>query len=170
MKEEYTKAVTLTFIRSELLFDVQSYAYVEADTMDEARVHSQHQTFDIAEDGNRELCSRIISLVLAKCTELLYPFSKKSVEDTEVRTDQLAEPERYTIGLLVPDSFSKTTADYLEQLIHNLIVWRILANWLATTKPEAAAAWAKKADEVEGEILSAKSIRMKKVRRKISPF
>ena len=164
------KTVTLTFIRSELLYDVQNYAYVEGDIMTPPNEHAQHQTFDVVEDGNIDRISRVLGLAYAECVELLYPFTKSAVEDVETRNDILDALTEYVITLTVPETFSKSTCDILVRYIHEYLVCRALSDWLSITKPEAAANWRVKAEEAKDEILSAKSIRIKRVRRGMSLF
>lgn len=160
----------MKFLRSELLDDIRQYAFVEADIMDAQKEHAQHQTFDIAEDGNIDRVTRILSLAYSECVELLYPFSKSAVEETEQRDDTLVEDTQYQILLAVPETFSKSTCDLLEKYIHEYMICRVLSDWFSITKPEAAANWAAKMEDAKSGLLSSKSIRMKKVRRRCSPF
>lgn len=165
-----TKQVTLTFKRAELLDDIAAYGYVEGDILSDDSGQVKVQTQDVIQDSNRELCCRIIQLVLAKCREKLYPFTKDAVLDTNTYDDTLADPTTYTITLMVPETFSKTTADFLCKLIHQLIVARVLENWLKVTNPSKAAMWMANGDNLEEQLESAKSIRIRRVRRKLSPF
>ena len=41
---------TLTFLRSELLYDIGNIGFVEADIMSDEKGDAKHQTFDITED------------------------------------------------------------------------------------------------------------------------
>jgi len=165
-----TKTVTLTFQRSELLYDISNNAFVEADIMGEGNEHAQHQTFDIAEDGNVNRVTRMLNLAHAECVEILYPFSKTAVENTETRSDALTEATSYSIVLSVPETFSKSTVDLLEHYIHEYLICRVLADWFSITKPEAAANWRGKMEEAKQSILDAKSIRLKRIRRGMSPL
>lgn len=165
-----TKVVTLNFQRSELLYDVQNPAYVLGDTMQTNDEHMRHQLQDIAEDGNRDRVTRVLNLWMAKVREVLYPYTKKEVEDGESRTDTLAEVETYTIEMLVPDDYSKTTVTLLEQLIHELLICRVLEDWVSITYPGHEGIWKEKAEAAMNEINSIKNGRAKKVRRKQHPF
>lgn len=168
--QDYTKQVTLTFKRSEILDDISAYGYVEGDVMPNEAGQIKVQTQDIIQDSNRELCTRIIQLVVSRCIEILYPFTKESVDDTNPYDDTLSDPQSFVITLMVPETFSKTTADYLCKIIHQLIVARVLENWLRITNPAAAAQWMARGDSLEENLQSAKSIRIRKVRRGLSPF
>lgn len=165
--------MTLTFYRDQLLYDIKNLAYVEGDVLPDEAQHSKHQVQDIGEDGNIDRVTRMLDLALAHCVEVLYPFSKADVESGLVLNDNLTETATYTVTLLVPDDFSDTTAKYLEQLIHNLLVYYVLADWMSianVANPKSAANWAAKAQDVEDEIKGKLNARTGRVRKFQSPF
>lgn len=168
--EGHTRKVTLTFKRSELLYDIRNYAYVEGDIMMPPNEHAQHQTFDIAEDGNIDRVSRVLGLAHSECVEFLYPFTKVAVDETEERDDILDAPDEYVIEMEVPETFAKSTCNILERYIHEYLICRVLADWFSITKPEAATNWAAKAQAAQDGIMSSKNRRTKRVRRGMSPF
>ena len=173
MIKKRTKTVTLTFYREQLLYDIKNLAYVEGDVLPDEAQHSKHQVQDIGEDGNIDRVTRMLDLALAHCVEVLYPFSKADVESGLVLNDNLTETATYTVTLLVPDDFSDTTAKYLEQLIHNLLVYYVLADWMSianVANPNSAANWAAKAQDVEDEIKGKLNARTGRVRKFQSPF
>ena len=173
MIKKRTKTVTLTFLREQLLYDIKNLAYVEGDVLPDEAQHSKHQVQDIGEDGNIDRVTRMLDLALAHCVEALYPFSKVDVESGVVLDDTLTETPTYTVELLVPDDFSDTTAKYLEQLIHNLLVYLVLADWMSianVANPKSAANWAAKAQDLEDEIKSKLNARTGRVRKFQSPF
>lgn len=172
-KKEYTRTVTLKFIREQLLYDIRNIAYVESDVMPGDNGHSRHQVADIGEEGNVDRVTRIMDLAFAAVTELLYPYTKSSVGEKEERTDEFKESEVYVIDLLVPDDFSKTTVDYLTRLIHEFVVYRVLADWMGIANlgnSESAGNWEAKASALADEIDSTLHARMRRVRRTLSPF
>lgn len=173
MIKKRTKTVTLTFLREQLLYDIKNLAYVEGDVLSDEAQHSKHQVQDIGEEGNVDRVTRMLDLALAHCVEALYPFSKVDVESGVVLDDTLTETPTYTVELLVPDDFSDTTAKYLEQLIHNLLVYLVLADWMSianVANPKSAANWAAKAQDLEDEIKSKLNARTGRVRKFQSPF
>lgn len=173
MIKKRTKTVTLTFLREQLLYDIKNLAYVEGDVLPDEAQHSKHQVQDIGEEGNVDRVTRMLDLALAHCVEALYPFSKVDVESGVVLDDTLTETPTYTVTLLVPDDFSDTTAKYLEQLIHNLLVYYVLADWMSianVANPQSAANWAAKAQDLEDEIKSKLNARTGRVRKFQSPF
>lgn len=165
--------MTLTFYREQLLYDIKNLAYVEGDVLSDDAQHSKHQVQDIGEDGNIDRVTRMLDLALAHCVEVLYPYSKVNVEHETVRDDILTEEYVYTITLLVPDDFSVTTVNLLEQLIHNLLVYLVLADWMSianVANPNSAANWAAKAQDAESEIKRRLGARTGRVRKFQSPF
>lgn len=168
-----TKTVTLTFYREQLLYDIKNLAYVEGDVLPDDAQHSKHQVQDIGEEGNVDRVTRMLDLALARCREHLYPYTKEPVEGGELLDDVLDETEVYTIDMLVPDDFSTTTIKYLEQLIHNLLVYYVLADWMSianVANTGSAANWAAKADGVESEVKGVLNARIGRVRKFQSPF
>lgn len=165
-----TKTVTLKFKRAELLYDAQNYAFVLGDVMKAEDEHLRHQLQDIVEDGNRDRVTRVLNLWMAKVREALYPYTKTEVEDGESRTDVLTEVEEYTVSMLVPDDYSKTTVTLLEQLIHEILICRVLEDWVSITNPGHESIWKEKAETAMNELNRVKNGRVKKVRRKQHPF
>lgn len=173
MIKKRTKTITLTFYRNQLLYDIKNLAYVEGDVLPDDAQHSKHQVQDIGDEGNIDRVTRMLDLALAHCVEVLYPFSKTDVENGLVLNDNLTETAAYTVTLLVPDDFSDTTAKYLEQLIHNLLVYYVLADWMSianVANPNSAANWAAKAQDAEDEIKGKLNARTGRVRKFQSPF
>lgn len=165
-----TKTVTLTFRREEILYDCRNYAYVEGDTMMTDDEHARHQVMDIGEDGNIDRVTRVLDLAFAHCVELCYPYSKVEVEAATALDDTLQERSELVLGMLVPDDFSQTTAELLRRLIHELLVYRVMEDWMSLTKPESTGKWAAKAEKAEREISSSLTFRVGRVRRPLRPF
>lgn len=150
------RTVRLKFLRSQLLYDIKNYAYVEADVMGEDKQHAQHVLADVGEEGNVDRVSRILSVVHAAVIELLYPWTKSEPVEEEI-DDCLWAPEEYILELHVPSDVSRTTLHLLSRLIHEYMVYRVLADWLSITNPQAAENWAAKAAATEEEIEEAKT-------------
>lgn len=165
-----TKIVELTFIRQNLLYDIENYAFVEGDVMRTDNEHAKHQVFDIAQDGNIDRVNRILDLAHAECVEMMYPYTKVSCEDSESVTNSPMDVYQYCITLQIPDDFSKTTIDYVSKCVHEYMTSRVLTDWLSITKPSAANYWAVKAAEAKDQIRTSLNARMKRVRRTLSPF
>lgn len=169
-KNVRTKTVTLVFKRSELLYDCAQLGYVHGDTMPTDDEHAKHQVMDIVEDGNVDRVTRVLNLVMSEVREALYPYTRTDVEDGDSREDTLTEVAEYTVSMLVPDAFSSTTQTYLENLIHELLVDRVMADWCSITYPEKEATWRLKAEEALRNINKAKNFRMGAKLRPLHPW
>ena len=100
----------------------------------------------------------------------MFPYTKDPFIDNVELDDVLDETQVYTIAMTVPEDFSDTTATFLEQLIHNLLVWYVLFRWFSITKPEGAAKWGEAVADAEQEIKGALARFCGKVYRRMSPF
>lgn len=161
--------VRLKFLRNELLYDIKNYAFIEGDVMGEENQHAQHVLVDIGEEGNIDRVSRILAVVHTAAIEMLYPYTKFKPVFEEI-SDKLYAPEEYIIEMLVPKTMSRTTLHHLSRLIHEFMVYRVLADWLSITNPDAAANWAAKASAAEDEIERAKTMHKGVFTRKTHPW
>ncbi len=166
-----TKSVTLTFKRSELVYDAENYSFVEGDIMKTDDEHTRHQVFDIGQDGNIDRVTRILNLAYAECVEMLYPYTKTEIPDEqEDINDILNAPEEYNIELILPEGFSLSTVKLLSNLIHEYLVCRVLADWLSITNPISQTRWEEKLKDIKYKIQTSLVSRIGKVRRKLKPF
>ena len=170
-KEPKHKEATLTFKRAELIYDASNYSFVEADIMPEGDECRRHQVFDIGQAGNVDRVTRVLNTAHAECVEMLYPYTKEEIPDEqEALDDVLKEPETYEIKLTLPETFSLTTLRLLEELIHEYLVCKVLADWMSITNPESEANWQRKFTTLREKIRTALVSRTKMIRRKLSPF
>lgn len=165
------RRVTLKFTRTALLEDLAQYGFVAADVMKTDDEHDRHQVYDIVEDGNVDLVTRMLNLWIAECREKLYPLTNMEIADGDERINTFAAPEQYDIALNAPSNFSATTATYLEQLIHNYLIAKVLAWWMELSgNAPAAGQWKEHAEELLGKIESCRHTRTGIVRRRMHPF
>ncbi len=169
-KKEPDKDVTITLLRKELLYDIENYAYVEADIMKVEDEHDKHQLFDVGQDGNIDLVTRVLNLAYTECVEWLYPYTKREVADDAMLCNAPCVPEAYNIDMTVPDSFSATTMGLLKNLIHRYFVARVLWEWCGIVKPTSAEHWAGVAMQAKEQAKSALISRRTRLRRKQSIF
>ena len=176
--QDATKTVVLQFLRSELLNDLDQYGFVEGDVqkVSEDQVglkhldHAKHQTQDITQDTNIDLVTRHLDLALSWCRVKLHPYTKTPVADGTALDDTLTATTTYVITLYVPEDFPEGDALFLEQLIHNLLVYYALWSWLSITKPEGADKWLANANSLVDEIKGSLARRCGRVKRPLQPF
>ena len=159
----------LGFKRDQLLYDIKNYAYIEGGIMDTESNHNRHMVQDVGEDGNVDRVTRVLNLTVCKCRELLYPYTKTDLDSTELN-DNLREPPVYGIVLSVPSGFSQTTLCLLENLIHEYLVCKAVADWLSITNTAKAQVWEAKAEDAESEIRINLHNRLARTRRRMRPF
>lgn len=159
----------LGFKRDQLLYDIKNYAYIEGSVMDTDNGHNRHMVQDVGEEGNVDRITRVLNLTVAKCRELLYPYTKNEPHRTEL-DDVLREPKVYGIVLSVPSDFSQTTLYLLKNLIHEYLVCKAVADWLTITNTTKAQVWEVKAEDAEKEIRINLHNRIAKTRRRMHPF
>lgn len=160
----------LQFEREQLLYDIANNCYIDGHIMPgDTETHVRHTVQDVCEEGNADRIMRVISLAVAHCRELMYPYTKHNIHDKAL-DDKLKKPGVYGILLRVPESFSQTTLSLFEELIHEYIVCTAVADWLSITDPDKADAWKKKANDAEREISTNQMARMGKTRRRMQPF
>lgn len=159
----------LGFKRDQLLYDIKNYAFIEGSVMDTESNHNRHTVQDVGEEGNVDRVTRVLNLTVCKCRELLYPYTKKEMHRTELN-DNLREPPVYGIVLSIPLDFSQTTLYLLENLIHEYLVCKAVADWLSITNTAKAQVWEAKAEDAESEIRINLHNRIAKTRRRMHPF
>ena len=163
------RVVRLKFLRNQLLYDIKNYAYVEADVMGEEKQHAQHVLAEIGEDGNVDRVSRILAVVHTAVIEMLFPYTKAEPIEEEI-DNCLHAPEEYVVEMNVPNTMSRTTMHHLSKLIHEYMVYCVLADWLSITNPQAAANWGAKAEAINEEIEEVKNLRRKAFTRATHPW
>ena len=70
----------------------------------------------------------------------------------------------------MPVTVSRTTMKHLSKLIHEYMVYRVMADWLSITNPPASAHWMEKAEATQGQIEKTKGMHRKPFTRKMSTF
>ena len=167
-----TNKITLNFKRAELLYDIGNVCYVTGDVLATDNLHAQHQIIDVTEDGNVDRVTRMLDLIFAEIQQMLSAFSKNAVDDGDMTDDNFAETATYVMSLSVPDTMMKVTQNYLEQLIHNLMVDWAVWDWLSFTHPNMKEAdiWAIKVENLKSKINAALLARNKRVRLSQHPF
>lgn len=159
----------LGFKRSQLLYDIRNYAYIEGHIMQTDNLHAQHTVQDVGEEGNVDRVTRLLDLTVAQCKELLYPYTKNEISNHEL-DNVLKEQPAYGIVLSLPADFSQTTLNLLAKLIHEYIVCYTVSDWMSITNPAKAETWAVKAEDMERQIRVALHSRVNRVRRRLSVF
>ena len=164
-----TVIAVLIFKRDDLLYDIKNYAFIEGSISETDSNHVRHTIQDVGEDGNVDRVTRVLNLTVAKCKEMLYPYTKHNIHRQEL-DDKLREPGVYGIVMRVPKEYSQTSLNLLEELIHEYLVCTVVADWMSITNPTKAEMWKGKAESASREIKTGLNSRMQRVRIKTHPF
>jgi len=171
MKKEQERAISLIFHRDQILYDCETGAYVEGDVMSVEDEHAKHQVMDIAQEGNVDRVTRVLNTAFNECVEMCYPFAKtKTLKDGDVLDDTLQAPGTYVLTLRVPCTLSDTTIHLLRDKIHERLVCSVMADWMSITKPNVEGNWEKKVEAANDSIKTCLHGRMRRVRRRMTPF
>ena len=171
LEEEAGKqTAVMIFKRDQLQYDIDNYAYIEGSVLPrETETHNRHMVQDVGQSGNKDRVTRVLDLEVARVREILYPYTRHDVHKKEL-TDLLKAPGTYGIILTLPTTFSQTTLNLLEKLIHEYLVCRVIEDWMSITNPMKAEAWAIKAENAESSIRTSINTRLNKVRKKLHPW
>ena len=168
-KEKDDVVVVLSFKRDELLYDIENYCFIEGDVTQAESDKIKHDIQAIGDDGNVDRVTRVLNLRMAKCKELLYPYTKHEVHRKEL-DDVLKEPGVYGIILKVPTTYSQTTINYMEQLIHEYLVCEVMTDWMSFVNMQKVEMWKLRSEEAKKELKSCLCKRITGIRRKMHPF
>lgn len=122
-------------------------------------------------DENEEMLERILNTAYAVCVEMLYPYTKEEIPKGQVDLDDILHaPEEYVINLCLPDSFSLSTVNLLNKLIHEYLIYSVLSHWMSIANPSSVENWEVKRQAVKRKIQTCLMSRRVPIRRKLKPF
>jgi hypothetical protein len=162
--------ITFEFKRCELLYDIESLAYVEGEGLAKDNTSQARKVLDIAQGENENLVSRTLSLAHRECVEMLYPYTKSEVEYNAILNDVLTPLNTYTISLSLPAEFSSTSMQLIKELIHRYMVCKVLWEWMGIVKRDSAEYWLAQMEDAKQRIKSSLMYRRGRLRKKQSPF
>lgn len=164
-----TKNAQLIFEQEVLLQDIKDLAWVEGETMDEANPN-RHLLQDICEDGNIDRVNRTLSNALADIVELLYPLTKDRLGNSTARSNYVKETSSYVITMNIPEDYSTTSLDVIKNNIHEYLVCRVMVDFTSRLNPDTVEVWSAKAEGAKENVSSTINMRMRRVRRFVSPI
>lgn len=162
-------SVTITIKRSELIADLRSLAYAEADKESDES-HAKHLLMDLCEDGYVERVTRIFNLAAAELNEKMYPYTKKPLREETKSDSNYAEPNEYVFNLQVPTMMSESTVEYVTLLIHEYITARSMEDAMMRLYEQYAPKWHTTAENVVKNITATINKRCRVMRRRQSVF
>ena len=151
--------VTLRFSREEIIADVKHAAWVQYDIVGEGKetnLHRRHLVAEIAESPHIDRAARLLEDAFYSLLEVLAGYVDESVADGDESDNLLRFPEQLTARLRVPADMPRSALHALRSAMHQFMVNRLLADWLAITDPAASEKWALAA---AGNLEQVKSLR-----------
>lgn len=164
------KEVALLFKRDELLHDVANNSWVLSEVSASENVNAKQELADIIQDGNIDRVVRVLGLAHQECVDILYPYTHDNIVGGEQMNDVFSDPNNYSIAMRVPTTFSRTSLEYLEHLIHEYLVCRVIEDWVSIVMPDRKVIWTEKLQDIKDKIISCLSRRSGRIRRSQSPF
>ena len=159
----------LVFHRDDLLYDIETYAFVEGDVLP-PEFHGAHQISDIAQEGNEDMVTRMFNLAHAECMEALYPYTKAECHPHGILENTLETPKSYYISLDLPEGFSRTTVGLIKELVHNYFVVKVISEWIGMLYPDMRPYWERRLEEIKNRLKTATIPRRNRLRIKQSLF
>ena len=151
-------SVDIVLYANNLYADIANRLTLTADSM-EAQTEGAdlHTAKDAMDDGNKDTIDNLVARHVFDCINLLYPYSKTPIERQRRDRESENEAEAYIIHLTFERPRSETSIQLLQRLIHDYIVYKCYAEWLATTVPQAGTytMWEGKAESVREQIVTA---------------
>lgn len=148
------KCVDIVLYANDLYADIANRLALTAESMEAQTDADLHTTKDVLDDGNKEIVNNLVARHVYDCVGCLYPYSKTPIERCKRRREANNEVDAYVIRLTFEHDRSETSIQQLQRLIHDYIVYRCYAEWLAMTVPQAGTytMWENKAEEIREQI------------------
>lgn len=156
--DDTRRCVDIVLYANDLYADITNRLTLTADSMEAQAVNADlHTVKDVIDDGNKEIIDNLVARHVFDCVNLLYPYSKTPIERCRHNRENKNEAEAYIIHLTFERSRSETSIQLLQRLIHDYIVYKCYAEWLAITVPQAGTytMWEGKAESVREQIVTA---------------
>ena len=116
-------------------------------------------------DEDKEFFEEHFELAHAECVEMLFPYAKKEITDSEEVQD-----DGYSIVITVPKEMSQTTVSLVERQINEYIVSRLIAEWMMVCNIDSHSYWLERYTSIRKQINRTLLSRMKPLRRTSRPF
>ena len=168
--KENRKIGIVTLYRDELLHDCRKLGWLVHDVSEGDSELSRQNAADVGERSYVDRATRVMDLAFSKCVSLCHPWTKRVARCGTEKDDIYEERPFYRMLMRLPEEISETTLDYLEKLVHEYIVCRVMWDWLSIVQPDQSEGWLARSADAVSELQSILSSRTGRVRRKTRPF
>lgn len=161
MADDGRVRVFMIYEKAELMHELASMVWVEADNMVEATevTHatdaSTHHYKEIAEDENWPVVSRWIELAVSEVEQMLYNLTKTHNNWHRSMDNRVSDTPEWAIEMRVKPDVSEASINLIMNLANEYMKARALKEWAGLVFTEKAAYWEKKAEELKEQIREA---------------
>ena len=153
--------VVLNYTRSEIIYHIANDSYIQRQA-----ANVGVDVSDLCADGNIDHVERVLRLTFNGIVELLYQATKASLSELppaadgdgyelQEECDCVCDGEKvFSIEMQV-GAMSATTINYLYDLIKEVLIGSVIADWLTIVAPDLATIWQSKVNAAQEEISSA---------------
>lgn len=153
--------VVLNYTRSEIIYHIANDAYIQRQA-----ANVGVDVSDLCADGNIDHVERVLRLTFNGIVELLYQATKASLSELPPAADGdgyelqdececMCDGEKvFSIEMQV-GAMSATTINYLYDLIKEVLIGSVIADWLSIVAPDLSTIWQGKVEAAQEEISSA---------------
>ena len=162
------QTVRMTFRRSEIIYHISNDAFIQRQA-----TKASVNVSDLCADGNIEHVERVMRLTMSAIVELMYSATKAELSELPPALDgdgyELkgecdcecdCSDKAFVVVLHIADA-SATTMRYLYNLIKEVLIDSVLADWLGIVAPDLSTLWQSKAEVATEEISAAINRRMR---------
>lgn len=169
--DKQTDKVALKYTRSDIIYHIANDAFIQRQA-----TKASVDVADLCADGNIDHVERVLRLTLRHIIEIMYSATKAEMSELppaadgdgyEIADECMCPPvdddRTYIINMCVNNS-SATTMEYLYDLIREVLICSVVADWLSIVAPDLATIWQTKLSDAEDLIKSALNRRTKVTR------
>lgn len=141
--------VLMIYEKAELMNEIASMAWVEADTAvegDEATDSKMHNYTEVAEEDNWPMVSRWVALAVTEIEQMLLQLTKRNTHGHRSIDNKVPRRLEWLIEMRVKPEASDTTVTLLMNLAGEYIKQRVLQEWAGLSYPTVQPYWAQQAE------------------------
>ena len=161
--------MTIDIKSDEVLQDIRSAAWLEAELHPELDRHHRHEMADICENGNIERVWRVLGTATAEIRVALHKMLAPQTTVSTVNDLDCPDRRNFTISNPLPTA----TIAYIKEKIHEYLVAAVMADRTAVIIPAAADVWQARTDDALAalrEVAATSHTPLKPVRRPMWPL
>ena len=161
--------MTFHYHFSEICYDLKNRLYVLGDVSN-MDAHVVHQMQDVLEGGNADIIGRWVDLAVSEVADQMSPLLTR-VDAGDTPSDNLPHPvEEYVLQVDWPSLNLPSWKERLRLLIHEYVVVRVFALWLAMVSPGDVQYWQMSAEQTLLQLKRFTFSRWKNIRLRVDPF